>query len=309
MQQLSAGASFGAPTLHHVWIDYQKTGRLKESTRQNYEERLNVHLKDWLFLPITAITKDMVEERHRQVTLRGKSIANSVFRTLRALLTYAEHKYCDDDGEPILKRNPVKRLSEIRAWHREKRRTRVIRPQQMPAWFRAVYSVNNTTLRDVLVFILLTGVRSGEATSLTWSGVNLETGILFIPDTKNGTDFELPVSDFVLEMLHTRKIGAKSEYVFPGRQLDQPISLGYKMYSRICTDSGILFSIHDLRRTFTTIGDELEIKNEVIKGLVNHRPADVTEGYIIRSPERLRRASQRITNAILYWGGLRGKPS
>lgn len=293
------------PSLSHVWSDYQKTGRLKKRTTENYEQRLNSHLRDWLFLPVTAITKDMVEERHREVSLRGKPLANSVFRTLRALMSFAEVKYVDDAGDPIIKKNPVKRLSEVRAWHREKRRTRVIRPQQFRAWFRAVFSMTNTTHRDILIFLLLTGLRSCEAKAMKWDACDLEAGVVMIRDTKNGDDFQLPLSNYVWQLLSIRKLGATSDYVFPGRVKGRPTVLGRKIYRVVCADSGIEFSPHDLRRSFLTVADELDLKTEVVKALVNHRSRDVTEGYTIRSIERLRRASQRITDAILHYGGIR----
>jgi len=45
-------------------------------------------------------------------------------------------------------------------------------------------------------------------------------------------------------------------------------------------DSGVYFTIHDLRRTFITIAESMDIGMVTIKTLVNHRSGnqDVTEG-------------------------------
>ena len=92
----------GIITLRQVWVDYQKTRKLKATTLRNYEQRLRVHLGDWLDIPIEQITKDMCEDRHRLI--QAQSMANSTMRTLRALLHYAGFKYEDADGAALIKR-------------------------------------------------------------------------------------------------------------------------------------------------------------------------------------------------------------
>ena len=303
MQERSHGARLGAPTLREVWRDYQMTRTLKPVTVRNYDYRLTVCLGDWLDRPVTEISKDEIELRHRHI--KGKAMANSTMRTLRALLRYAEYKYQDREGNPILRNNPVRRLSEVRAWHKDRRRTRLILPAQLGAWFRAVFSLDSQTMRDYLLVLLLTGLRRSEAINLRWDDVDLGTGILTIHDTKNGDDLSIPVSDYAWNLLAMRKFAAQSEWVFPGPSQVKPITAAHRSYKIVSQRSGVVFSPHDLRRTFVTVADDLDLKSEVIKALVNHRSSDVTEGYTIRSIERLRRATQRITDAILIYGGLR----
>jgi integrase len=61
--------------------------------------------------------------------------------------------------------------------------------------------------------------------------------------------------------------------------------------------SGIKFTFHDLRRTFITVAESLDISAYAIKRLVNHKNgSDVTEGYIIANHDRLRAPMQRITD-------------
>lgn len=80
-------------------------------------------LGDWVTLPITGITKEMVESRHRELTkvtrqgTSGKAQANAAMEQLCTLVNFAMNKY-EIDGKPIIQKNPVDRLSQIRAWHR-----------------------------------------------------------------------------------------------------------------------------------------------------------------------------------------------
>ncbi len=70
--------------------------------------------------------------------------------------------------------------------------------------------------------------------------------------------------------------------------------------------SGIYFTIHDLRRSFITHAEKQDLGLYTLKALINHstkRSADVTEGYIQIDTERLREPVQRITNYILGHAG------
>jgi integrase len=297
MQQTSAPVV----TLRQVWMDYQKSRDLKPVTLRNYNQRLSVYLSDWLDLPITQITKDMVEQRHRSI--EAKAMANSAFRTLRALLEYAHHKYEDETGAPILKKNPVRRLTEVRAWHRDRQRRRVIPIPNLRRFIEGCYQLSNTTTRDYLLLLLFTGMRRSEGLDLQWSQVDLSSGTINLSDTKNGEDVSLPMSDFVWRLLRTRQIGRRGDYVFPGSDPAKPFTAAWNGFESVRVHCGVMFSLHDLRRTFVTVADELDLKQQVVQQLVNHKNDGVTEGYTVRSIERLRRATQKIADAILRTSG------
>lgn len=68
----------------------------------------------------------------------------------------------------------------------------------------------------------------------------------------------------------------------------------------IIKESGVSFSIHDLRRTFITIAESLDIPAYALKRLLKHKMNnDVTAGYIIADVERLRQPMQKISDYIL----------
>ena len=94
-------------------------------------------------------------------------------RILGILLNFAAANY-EVDGQPIILVNPIKRLSQNHLWYREQRRQVVIPDHKMAAWYQAVQSLRNTTVRDYLLLLFLTGLREmrqprfGGMTS-TWS--------------------------------------------------------------------------------------------------------------------------------------------
>lgn len=69
--------------------------------------------------------------------------------------------------------------------------------------------------------------------------------------------------------------------------------------------SGIQFIIHDLRRTFITIAEGLDISAYAVKRLANHKMnQDITTGYIITNVERLRKRMQQISDYLLKCMGV-----
>jgi integrase len=62
----------------------------------------------------------------------------------------------------------------------------------------------------------------------------------------------------------------------------------------------VYFNLHDLRRTFITVAESLDINAYALKKLLNHKDQrDVTSGYIIIDMERLREPMNKITDYIL----------
>lgn len=64
--------------------------------------------------------------------------------------------------------------------------------------------------------------------------------------------------------------------------------------------------MHDLRRTFITIAESLDIPAYALKRLLNHKMnGDVTAGYIMLDVERLRNPMQMIADHILLKVGVK----
>ena len=57
--------------------------------------------------------------------------------------------------------------------------------------------------------------------------------------------------------------------------------------------------MHDLRRTFFTMGEKLEVPPYVLKKLVNHSVNDITGQYLVLDIERLREHMSLITIEFL----------
>jgi integrase len=91
-----------------------------------------------------------------------------------------------------------------------------------------------------------------------------------------------------------------SKFVFPGEGQTGHLTEPRRGVDAVTAATGIKFTCHDLRRTFITIAESLELSAYALKALVNHKrsSSDVTGGYIIMSVDRLREPVQRIADAI-----------
>lgn len=90
------------------------------------------------------------------------------------------------------------------------------------------------------------------------------------------------------------------EYVFSGHGETGHLIETKRFLSRVVVNSGVQFTIHDLRRSFITIAESLDIPAYALKGLLNHRAdSDITGGYIVLGVERLRLPVEKIAARIL----------
>jgi integrase len=159
---------------------------------------------------------------------------------------------------------------------------------------------NRETVRDFLLFVLLTGLRRREAAALSWNRVDFKDKTFTVIETKNHTDHTLPLTDYLFDLLAVRKSKAINQYVFPNEFGTGMLNDPKKQIKKVVDDSGISFTTHDLRRTFITIAESLDISAYALKRLLNHKMTnDVTAGYIITDVERLRAPMQKITNYII----------
>jgi integrase len=305
-------------TLEQLLKSYIKSRgtNLQDNTIKNYQSIFDNYLNDWKNKKLLDIKQDMVEEKHRNITKKSPTRANTSMRLLRALFNYAKGEYQDSDGMPIFNYNPTHRLSHIKAWNREKRKQTFIKTYDLKKWYESVmelpkhqykdiYIESSEVCRDLFLFILFTGLRKSEASELMWSNIDFKDKSLMIEDTKNHESHSLPLTPILLEILERRM--SNSIYVFQGSApdfkeltLNSSIDNIKNQVNKVRAISGIYFSIHDLRRTFITIAESLDINSYALKRLLNHKDKrDVTSGYIVPTTDRLREPMQRITDYIL----------
>jgi integrase len=288
-------------TLSIAFEDYLNTRKdLKAGTIKNYRQCLDCRLSDWFNKRLIDIDKNMVEERHRSIGKVAPARANNTMRVLRAVFNHAIAKYEDASGKAVLSMNPVDRLSRNRAWYIVERRRTFIKSSELSTFYQATEALSNEVSRDYLRFLLFTGLRKMEAATMLWSQVDFKQKTFTIADTKNREPHTLPLTDYLYEFLAFRKKHSQSQWIFPSPQYDdQHLKEPRGSVAIVSKALSSPFTLHDLRRTFITIAESLDIPAYALKQLLNHKdPNDVTAGYIISDVERIREPMEKISNFI-----------
>lgn len=302
-------------TLKQVLTDYLKARKnLKPRTIHDYTKLIDSgNLSDWRDKPLASITRDLVASKHHKLGEKSEAGANLAMRVLRALFNFATGQYEDDDGKPLFADNPVTRIGHTKAWYDVGRRQTVLKEYELKPFYDAVMALHVEDgeywqdARDYLLLTLFTGLRLQEVLSLKWANIDFKLKTLTVEDTKNKEQHVLPLSDFLFSLLTERKQASKAVYVFASAKS----KTGYMHYpkrqvAKVIENSGVEFCAHDLRRTFTTIAERLDISSYAVKRLINHKQkSDVTAGYIIHDVERLRAPMQQVTDYILKAAGVK----
>lgn len=263
---------------------------LKPYTKKDYRKAINETFKDYIDKPLADLTSDVVLKLYKARKEESPSRASNAARVLSALFNFARVEYQKANGESYFLSNPVDAIKERKLRYVAPRRKTHIAKENLKRWFDVVEAIDT---QDYLKFILLTGIRGGEADGLQWEHVDFNRESFILVDPKNRETVELPLPSSLKAGLYGRR--QESGKVF------QVSDEGRWLRKTVIEQSGIEFTRHDLRRTFATVGESLDISWLAIKRLMNHKTQEsgVTEGYIVMDLDRLRVASKKVEEAIL----------
>lgn len=273
-------------TLKHVWDGFVSIRGvlLKPTTMRDYGYYMERVFKDWHSRPIGSITPiDVLNKYHHISNVSGGPYATNAMALLRSVFEFAKVREYRPD-------NPVQipRLER----HRDKRRTTTISEADLPKWFAALNRMRDYRHPpsaqvgcDYLEFVLFTGLRRNEAAMLSWEHVDFVNGHMAFKNTKNGGDHYLPITDHLALILRRRQNIAQrtgSKWVFPSpgsKKTSEYFADPLCFVRHVRKETGINFTIHDLRRTFATAASPL-VSYQIFQLLLNHSTkSDVTIAY------------------------------
>ena len=274
-------------TLQETLDAYVGSARLSPRSKQHYADRVRLQLASLKDRPLGSITPDEVDQLHRSI--EGKTAANDAMKCLRMLFRWAAAR--DDD----LGRNPVRlRRGE---WFKTEPKRNPIPFERLPDFYNAVMELPDMG-RDYILLLLFTGLRRKEAAGLRWSEVDFERRIICLPGAriKTRSAVNLPMTDFVADLLIARRQLGDADFVFPSRETH---IRGSAWTKKLRKRTSLQFSIHDLRRTFATVAESTDIPWLCLKGLLNHTAgSNITATYVALTPERLRAPAQKVCDRI-----------
>ena len=173
-----------------------------------------------------------------------------------------------------------------------KPRERALSPVEIRQFFHALdETATSPTLRLAVKFVLLTMVRKGEFVGGTWQEVDFEDGIWTIPAARMKAKKPLVVylSQQALDILVTFKTCFESsKFLHPSRYdlklpisdatLNRVIDAAIKQIRASGADFAS-FSVHDLRRTASSLLNEAGFNRDWIEKCLAHEEGDVRSIY------------------------------
>lgn len=280
---------------------------LSPRTLAEYGRLFETKLGDWNNRPWIEISSQMVLKRHAEIGKNhGEAIANYAMRALGSVFRFAMKVYRDEGGKMLVSECPVNVLGDTKSWYKEKRRSNFIRPQEMPVVWKEIQRLENLDSRDFFLTLLFTGFRRSEAATLKWDKVDFDLKTIRLDSTKNGEIHVLPIPEFLFQLFLKRKAISTSDYVFPGPGATGHIVEVKSSLAKVVRGSGKSFTCHDLRRTFATYLESLDVPAYAVKKLLNHKITDdVTYlHYLNISVDRLRGPMEKLAKYILQLAGV-----
>ena len=272
-------------TLGEVITLYLKTRRLKKSTIEGYEYLTQRRLSPWLKMRVKDITKHQILDWYLNDVRKTPTQTEQTFRFLNSVMNYSK-------ALEIISINPCEFVTAARVRHSVKRRTGHIEPNQDLEKFLIVFTKYNylrdseRVARDLIALILTTGLRVNEARTLQWNTVDMARKCFTIKDTKNHRDHVVPMTPLTFALFrYRREHSLGSPYVFRVKSnTNTEYMINFqKTLNNLCEKAGIArVTPHDLRRTFATVLNTLDVGYADLKLLMNHKDKDVTTSVYIQ---------------------------
>ncbi len=287
------------PTVYDGFVAYLSAKTLKASSIQAIKLTRDTHLADWRNSSIDKISVRDVQVMHQKLAITaGTFAANKAMRHFRALCSHAIVFYG-------LLSNPVSCLSATKAWFAEPSRKGYLRQQNYKPWHTAVL-LEDQPVQDYILVLLYTGLRRTEVLKIMWVHLDMDKKhpTLTIPpeNAKNKEEMILPITKALYQVFEHRNVHKKSDiWVFEGNGKTGHLVEPKKAIRRINDRCGIKITFHDLRRSYATLAEGLDLPAYALKRLLNHKSSDVsdiTARYIIKDPERLRAPAEKVAQRI-----------
>lgn len=252
----------------------ERTWSNRTYTLANLQDRLgDLKLTDLHTGEIEAYKNARLDEKI------GASTINDELKVLRTVLAYAREL-----GVPVA--SP--KIKDIP--------TRGVKRKSV-AWTAAQVDLLLTAIRErapelegLVVFLLNTGCRKGEALALEWRCVDLKRRLIRIEPSvewqpKDGESREIPISDALLSWLE--RPGMSVRWVFPSRRRERYAFWPQRAFDAARKKAKVPGSPHACRHTFSTHFLRGRPDLFLLAKLLGHSHAYVTELYSHLLPDHL----------------------
>ena len=216
------------------------------------------------------------------------STVNRYLAALSHLLTIAVKDWGWLDESPMKR---VRKLKEPRSI------VRFLNDTEREQFLKACKESSNRYIYIIVVLALSTGMRRGEIMNLRWEKVDLDRGVIFIEETKNGDRRSVPLKGKALSLIQEFKANEKQDFglLFPSSSSkEKPFSLR-RLWIRLLKTSGIKnFRFHDLRHSAASYLAMSGATPSEIAEVLGHRTLQMVKRYAHISEQHSAKVIERM---------------
>lgn len=252
-------APIALPTLREALTTYSAARNIRASSIKRYDSIFRTHFGYWLELSVVELGSVAFSEHcHAFAQSKGKALVEVGRGIVTSLIKYVNAVHGLNIESPFVKLSAAGLMPE-----RTQPRARVLQVEDLPAWRQAVDKLGERQ-RDFLLLTLYTGLRRNECRELTRQQIELTSGVVSIPMTKNGRPHSLPITPMMRGILERRCLGLETgAALFKGVSAEHVHSMAMRL-------GAPRFMLHDLRKLVATVGEKLGLGDAVLRRILNH---------------------------------------
>jgi integrase len=229
----------------------------------------------------------------------GVGYAPATCNRAAILLSYLFNLAIDKWKLPGVTRNPA---SKVNLFEVNNIRQVFLSPEQIGTLVEAGKpkpGQQNPLTLQIVMFLVLTGVRKANALKARWSEIDEARGLWNIPITKSGKPQNLQLSEEVLNLLQTLPSRGRSDYLFPSPKTKKPFVCIYYSWHSIRKDAGLPHvRMHDLRHTFASLLVNGGASLFMVQNALGHSNPKITMRYAHLADHTQRLAIQNAASQL-----------
>lgn len=191
--------------------------------------------------------------------------------------------------------NPVRKVKLLKE---DNKRIRYLEKEEI----RRLIDNCASHLKPIVIVAVFTGMRKSEILELKWKNIDIERGIIYLLETKNGERREVIINNTVKRTLIAVLKHPFSPYVFCEED-GKPYANVRKSFFTALKKAGIInFHFHDLRHTFASQLVMSGVDLKTVQELLGHKSIEMTMRYSHLSPSHKKRAVEILDRQMdTFW--------
>jgi integrase len=240
---------------------------------------------------ITEYRNKIIVEPNKRGEKRTPSTANRYHTAISHCFTIAAKEW------EWMQENPMTKVSKLKE---PRGRTRFLDDEERERFLKVCKVSQSPFLYVLVVLALSTAARKDEILSLRWKDVDLQRGLIFLHDTKNGDKRSLPLVGVAKDLMkaHFKNRNENTDLVFPAKNLKEAIDIRTPFETALKKAEIEDFKWHDLRHSAASYLAMDGASLAEIAAVLGHKTLSMVKRYSHLSDNHTAGVVEKMNNKI-----------